>query len=265
MQNLPTGTDPDGTLHRLQKLVLIEQLAGGLAHDFNNSFQNILASMELVRKLIAAGRGAETERFVTSAISSAQRAASSSRLWLALLRSAEDEPRRLATSEALADAGELFRRTLRDPTRANIEVMPDLWDMDCDAGELQEAVLNLAIQARDASAGPILIRARNVDVDDDDATTGCMGRGQNVSISVSFPVAGQGDEALRRAFDSASGQAAARVAPGLAIVRHFARRNGGDAMISIEATSATVGNATPAHTTITMLLPRGGSGAREPA
>ena len=224
----------DASLDRLQKLAVVEQLAGGIAHDCNNAFQNILASMELVRKLIATGRGPESERFIASAMSSAQRAAASIQLWFNFARAVPAVPRVVAAGETLAQVGELFRRSLPTPTGVDLDLAPDLWDVSCDPQQLQTSVLALAIHARDASADdrPIVIRGRNTDVDAHAAGAGAMHEGQYLSVSVTYSDAG--GEASRRAFDAqrpdqANGQ---QSTIDLSSVRRFARQNGGDATLA---------------------------------
>lgn len=245
----------DASLDRLQKLAVVEQLAGGIAHDCNNAFQNILASMELVRKLIATGRGPESERFVASAMSSAQRVAASTQLWFNFARAVPTAPRVVAAGETLAKAGELFRRSLPTPTGVDLDLAPDLWDVSCDPQQLQKSVLALAIHARDVSADdrPIVIRARNADVD---AGAGAMREGRYLSVSVTY--FGAGREASRRAFempdrDEANGQ---RPAIDLSVVRRFARQNGGDATIDDEPGGGT---------TITLFLPHHAGSEDTPA
>jgi len=255
----PTGSAPaqhaDASLDRLQKLAVVEQLAGGIAHDCNNAFQNILASMELVRKLIATGRGPESERFVASAMKSAQRAAASTQLWFNFARAEPAPPRIVAAGETLAKIGELFRRSLPTPAGVDLDLAPDLWDVLCDPQQLQKSVLALAIHARDASADdrPIVIRARNAV----DAGTGGMGAGQYLSVSVTYP--GAKGDAPGRAFDAPPRDEANGQPPAidLSMVRRFAQQHGGDATLATDAIDDC--------TTITLFLPHHVGGEDAPA
>lgn len=246
------------SLDRLQKLAVVEQLAGGIAHDCNNAFQNILASMELVRKLIATGRGPESERFVASAMNSAQRAAVSTQLWFNFARAASAAPRVVAAGETLAKVGELFRRSLPTPTGVDLDLAPGLWDVFCDPHQLQKSVLALAIHARDASSDDraIVIRARNADVNAA-ASTGGMGEGQYLAVSVTYP--GANDDASRRAFDAPQRDQASGQPPAidLSAVRRFAQQNGGDATIVTDEVDD--------GTTITLFLPHHARGEDAPA
>jgi signal transduction histidine kinase len=174
-------------LYRTQKIEAIEQLAGGIAHELNNSFQNIVASMELVRKLNAAGRANETERFIAKAMSSAQRVAGVTQRWLDFSRSASPVPRRVAINDLVDGIGELLRCALPVSIKVDLDLSPDLWDTWCNKNHTEASLLSLAVKARDAmpDGGGIVIQTRNAEVDANEASAAGIGPGEYVRISVS--------------------------------------------------------------------------------
>jgi signal transduction histidine kinase len=245
-----------------QKLAVIERLASGIAHDCNNAFQNIVASMELVRKLVASGRGPESERFVASAMSSAQRASTLMQLWSGFAGAAPRAPRVVATRDAIASLGELFRRSLPNATGAELDVAADLWSVFCDPNQLQTAVLAMAIHARDASPDgkPIVIGARNVILEDADSAAWRNGESRFVALSVTY--AGRSDATSRDAFAAREDREESErtAAIDLSFVRCFARLSGGDASLRMSGNSDA-----DRATTVALFLPRHGDGADQEA
>jgi signal transduction histidine kinase len=237
----------DDFCYRLQKLGVIEQLAGGVAHDFNNSFQNILASMELVRKLVDAGRGSEAQRFVPSAMASAHRAAALAQRWLDFSRSRPPSRRRADVNRLISEIGELLRGALPSSMNVELDLFPDSCDTFGDENQIETAVLDLILDARDAmpDGGNIVIRTRNADIAAAGENPAGIRPGQYICISVIDPRAGLDEDALQRVVDDKAAIQANRC--GLDLVRRFARENGGDATIR-----STVG----AGTTVTLFLPR---------
>jgi signal transduction histidine kinase len=140
-------------------------LTGGIVHDFNNSLQSIVAALELVRKLIAAGRGKETERFIANAIGAAQRAAALNDRLLSFSSSRPAEPRPISLNEVVAGIEDMVRRSLPHSIVLALDVATDLWECHCDVEEAEVAVLNLILHARDAlsNGGVITIHTHNAD------------------------------------------------------------------------------------------------------
>ena len=240
----------------MQKLEVIEQLAGGIGHEVNNAFQNILASMELVRKLVASGRGGEIERFVASGMGSAHRAAALAQRWLNFSRSAQHVPKRMAVNDLVSGVAELLRGALPASTRVELEPAADAWDICCDENAIQWAILSLAIHARDAmpDGGNIIIRTRNAGIGAGETKPDGIRPGQYVRISVTHAGTAMDEGALQRAFDDSSParQEGQPVRSGLSVVRRLARQLGGEATITSE----------PRANTVTMFLPRDpGTGA----
>lgn len=153
-------------LRRSTRTELLGQLTRGIVHDFNNSLQNIIAGLELVRKLITAGRGAEAERFIANAVGSAQRAA---QLNERLLGFADDKRlsgvRTMSFNELMTDMEDMVRRAMPPAVKLVFELEPNLWDAHCDVADAQAVALDLVIRARDAIAdgGTITIKTCNSD------------------------------------------------------------------------------------------------------
>ncbi len=155
--------ESEDSLRLSQRIESISQLTEGIVHDLNNSLQSIVAALELVRKLIAAGRGNETERFIANAIGSARRAAALNVRLLSFSTRRPTQPGPISINEVLVGMEDLVRRSLPRSIKFVLELSKDLWQSCCDVEHAEVAVLNLIIQARDAipNGGTITIRTYN--------------------------------------------------------------------------------------------------------
>jgi signal transduction histidine kinase len=242
------------TLRHLQKVDAISQLSGAIAHDFNNSLQNVVASLELARKLISAGRTGETDRFITMAIDAARTAAALNQRVLGLSRRRPLAPKVLRLNELITGMEDLLRRALPRSIKLEVTLPPDLWQTFCDGNEAETALLNLTLNARDAITGDglIAIEATNVprepletaslakmaqrEMTEDQVTQNEVARLAYVCVAVTDSGTGMGRDVAERAFDAffttkAPGQG---LGLGLTMVDKFARRSGGRATINSE-------------------------------
>src|SRR5690606_22431821 len=137
-------------LRQSQKMEAIGQLTGGIAHDFNNHLQGITGSLDVIRKLVALGRIGEIDRFLKAAMDSAYRAASLTHRLLAFSRQQPIDPRPLNVNELILSTQEMLHRTIGETVQTTFVAPDDLWLVRCDANQLENAILNLAINARDA-------------------------------------------------------------------------------------------------------------------
>ena len=128
----------------------VGQLTGGIAHDFNNMLTGIMAGLELARRRIEAGRTPEAFRFMDGAVASAERAAALTHRLLAFSRRQTLDPQSVDVGELVLSMEDLLRRTLGERVALAVASSPDLWPARCDANQLESALLNLAINARDA-------------------------------------------------------------------------------------------------------------------
>lgn len=190
-------------LRQGQKMEAIGQLTGGIAHDFNNLLQGITGALNLLQKRIAAGRISETERFITGAVESAQRAAALTHRLLAFSRQQPIDPRPVDENNLIASVEELLRRTIGETIQLRFAPAADLWLVRCDANQLENAVLNLSINARDAmpTGGVLTIETSNQTLSSSDAKAWDVKPGDYVMLRVKDTGAGMPREVQARAFD----------------------------------------------------------------
>ncbi|HZM48057.1 MAG TPA: ATP-binding protein [Burkholderiales bacterium] len=240
------------TLCAAQKMDALGQLAGGIGHEFNNLMQGVVASLELTRRLIAAGRAAETEKFVGKAIASAQRAAALNLRVTALSRRQPSDPQPVAIDALIGGMQDVLQSAMGSMVKLEFAVAPGLWKVHCDANQAESAIINLVLNARDAvkPASTITIEAGNVDIGARDvALFPNMRAGLYVRMAVTDCGAGMNQDLIDRAFDAfvTTKQPGRGMGLGLTMVRRFARKNGGDATIESEVDRGT---------TVAVYLPR---------
>lgn len=239
-------------LRQAQKMEAVGQLTGGLAHDFNNMLTGIIGGLEIIRSRIAAGRISEIDRFMDGAVHSAQRAAGLTHRLLAFSRQQPLDPKPVDVGGLAHSMADLLTRTLGEQVHLTVRVADDLWPAVSDVNQLESALLNLAINARDAmpDGGELTIEAANVVLDaahvaaHPEATPG-----EHVVISVADTGSGMPAAVVAKAFDpffttKPIGQGTGL---GLSMIYGFVRQVGGHAAIeSVEGQG----------TTIRMYLPR---------
>lgn len=150
-------------LRHSQKMEAIGQLTGGIAHDFNNILTAIIGSMEVLRRRIAAKRYDDLQSFMDGAISSANRAASLTHRLLAFARRQPLDPKPVEVRNLIGGMQDLIGRSLSENIKLRLDLSPGLWPALTDAHQLENAILNLAINARDAMprGGTLTIAASN--------------------------------------------------------------------------------------------------------
>ncbi|MDR6233354.1 hybrid sensor histidine kinase/response regulator [Pseudomonas oryzihabitans] len=151
-------------LRQAQKMEAIGQLTGGIAHDFNNLLTGIVGSLDLMRRRVQQGRIQELERYLDTATRSAENAAALTQRLLAFARRQVLEPRPVDAGQLVQGMHELLRHSLGKKIRKDVHLAEDLWLLHCDPHQLENAILNLAINARDAmpEGGGLSIRVENV-------------------------------------------------------------------------------------------------------
>ncbi len=143
----------EDALRHSQKMDAIGQLTGGIAHDFNNILTAIIGSMEVLKRRVRAGRYEDIQTFMDGAIASANRAASLTHRLLAFARRQPLDPKAADINQLMRGMRDMLRRTLSENVKLEVELDPDLWPALTDAHQLENAVLNLVINARDAMPG----------------------------------------------------------------------------------------------------------------
>lgn len=224
------------TLRQVQKLEAHGKLSIGIAHDFNNLMNGIVTSLELVRRLIAAGRTAETERFIASAMLSAQRASALNDRLLRFSRRQPADPKPLAINELIAGMVELLRHALPKTIKIDVNPAPDLWPAHGDANQVELAVVNLIDNARDAmpDGGTIVIQTANAEEIGAGTTPApVMPPGQYVCVRITDSGTGMTEAVMRQAFDPFFTTKADGLGTGLGLTlaQRMARQNGGTAII----------------------------------
>jgi PAS domain S-box-containing protein len=239
-------------LRQSQKMEAVGQLTGGIAHDFNNLLQGITGSLDLVQKRISQGRLSEVDRFISGAMTSANRASALTHRLLAFSRRQPLDPRPVRANPLVASMEDLLRRTLGERVELELVLAGGLWLTRCDPNQLESAILNLAINARDAmpDGGKLVIETCNTHLDSRYAAQQHdVKPGQYVCLSVTDTGAGMSAEIVERAFEpffttKPIGQGTGL---GLSMIYGFAQQSGGNAKIYSE-----VGNGT----TVKLYLPR---------
>jgi PAS domain S-box-containing protein len=155
-------------LRHSQKMEAIGQLTGGIAHDFNNMLAAIIGSLEVLGRRIKTGRFDDVQLFMDGAISSANRAAALTHRLLAFARRQPLDPKAVDVNGLIRDMGDLLNRTLGEKIRLEINLAPQAWPALTDEHQLENAILNLVINARDAMphGGTLTITTANERVDD---------------------------------------------------------------------------------------------------
>lgn len=227
------------TLRHLQNAYAIGQLSGEIAHGFNNSLQNIVASLELVRALIGGGRSGETERFITTAVGAARDAAALNQKVQGLSRRQPQALRLLSINELITGMEDLLRHALPRSIKLDLKLPAGVWPTLCDGNEAESALLNLILNARDALPvdGTITIETSNVDWERiGTSRPGDMAPGQYACIAVTDSGTGMGREVVAHAFDAFFTTKAPGLGLGLGLtmVDEFSRQNGGGVTIQSE-------------------------------
>jgi PAS domain S-box-containing protein len=224
-------------LRQIQKMEAVGQLTGGIAHDFNNMLAVIMGGLTLLQRKLARGE-TDVERFVDAAIDGAQRAATLTQRLLAFSRQQALSPEPLVVNKLVAGMSELLDRTLGEQVKVETVLAAGLWQVKADPAQLENAILNLAVNARDAmpGGGRLTIETLNAFVDDAYAQEYAIETGQYVLIAVADTGAGMAPEVIAKAFDPFFTTKGAGKGTGLGLsqVYGFVRQSGGHVKIYSE-------------------------------
>jgi len=193
----------ESELRQAQKMEALGQLTGGIAHDFNNMLAVIIGSVEIVQQRIARGDYG-VDRFLQAANNAAERAVALTGHLLAFARRQPLSPAPVDSNKMIADMSYLLRSTLGEHIRIQTVPAADLWRASADAHRLENAILNIAINARDAmpEGGKLTIETANVHLD----AAYCQRNaevepGDYVMIAISDTGTGMTPEIMSRVFD----------------------------------------------------------------
>jgi PAS domain S-box-containing protein len=230
-------------LAQSQKMEAIGQLTGGLAHDFNNLLAGISGSLELLRARLAQGRYNDLDRFAVAAQGATSRAAALTHRLLAFARRQTLDPKHINPNKLIAGMEDLLRRTVGPEIKVETVLATHLWSTLCDPNQLENAILNLCINGRDAMSdgGRLIIETANTVLDERGAQEHDVEPGEYVTVSVTDTGTGMAPEVLSRAFDpfyttKPLGQGTGL---GLSMVYGFARQSGGQTRISSQPGAGT--------------------------
>ena len=230
--------EAEEALRQAQKMEAVGQLTGGLAHDFNNILAGISGSLELMKVRMAQGRISDIERHLHGAQSAVKRAAALTQRLLAFSRRQTLDPKPADLNRIVADMHELIGRSVGPAITVETIAAGGLWHTFVDVGQLENALLNLCINARDAMphGGRLTIETANRWLDDMAAMQRGVTPGQYVSLCVSDTGTGMSPDVVARAFDpffttKPTGQGTGL---GLSMVYGFAGQSGGAVRIYSE-------------------------------
>jgi signal transduction histidine kinase len=247
------------SLRQAQKMEAVGQLTGGIAHDFNNLLAGIVGSLDLMQTRMSQGRTESIERYAKAAMSSAQRAAALTHRLLAFSRRQPLDPKPVGANGLVTGMEDLLRRTIGPLHALELVTAGGLWTTLCDPNQLESAILNLAINARDAmpDGGKLTIETCNAYLDDAYvAAQRDVTPGQYICICITDTGVGMPPDVIARAFEpffttKPLGQGTGL---GLSMVYGFAKQSEGHLKIYSEEGKGT---------TVKIYLPRHRGAAEE--
>jgi PAS domain S-box-containing protein len=237
-------------LRQAQKMEAVGQLTGGIAHDFNNLLAVIIGNLQLLEKPLQ--DDARLQGRLKLALEAARSGAELTRRLLAFSRRQVLEPKIVQPNDLLMQMVPLMKRTLGEAIRLDVRLADDIWPVKVDTSHLESAVLNLAINARDAmpEGGRISIATATVTLDSDYAVTrSYVSPGRYVMIAVSDTGTGMTPDIIKRAFEPffTTKETGKGSGLGLSMVYGFVKQSGGHIELYSE----------PGHgTTVKIYLPR---------
>jgi len=245
-------------LRQAQKMEAIGNLTGGVAHDFNNILTGVIGNLDLLRDRIK-DKPEECE-LLDEALDSGIRGAELANRLLAFARKQPLRPSLLEVNELVRSCARLLGRTLGEDIKLNLELSQGIWPVHADGAQIEAAIFNLAINARDAmpGGGMILVSTKNMSFDKDQAENAGVTPGNYVAVEVSDTGHGMPPEVLAKAFEPffTTKEPGRGTGLGLAMVFGFAKQSGGHVKIYSE-----VGHGTVVH----LYLPRAKKAAKEVA
>jgi nitrogen-specific signal transduction histidine kinase len=226
-------------LRQAQKMEAVGQLTGGIAHDFNNLLASISASLQVLRVRLAKGNSDGAERYISMSLDSVRRAGALTQRLLAFARRQTLDPKPTDVNRLVAGMEDLLRRSAGPNVAVEVISADKLWPTRIDPSQLENSLLNLCINARDAmlpDGGRLRIETANRWLDEHAAAELELARGQYVSVSVSDTGSGMSADVVKRVFDpffttKPLGQGTGL---GLSMVYGFVRQSGGQIRIQSE-------------------------------
>lgn len=241
----------EAKVRQMQKMEAIGQITGGVAHDFNNMLAVIMSALHLAKRRMERGeKGAET--FIDSAIDGARRAAVLTSRLLAFARRKPLSPSVLDSNRVLSDMSDILRRTLGEQVQLETVMAGGIWRVNADRHELEQAILNICVNARDAmpNGGKLTVESANAHLDEAYASANLeVTPGQYVLIAITDTGAGMDAATRANAFEPffTTKEIGKGTGLGLSQVHGFLKQSGGHAAIYSEL---------GVGTTVKLYLPR---------
>jgi signal transduction histidine kinase len=241
-------------LRQSQKMEAVGQLTGGIAHDFNNMLTGIIGSLELLRRRLARGRTEDLDSLIDLGVTSANRAAGLTHRLLAFSRRQSLDSKPVEMNTLVIAMDELLQRSINESIRLDMQLNDQLWVAEADPNQLESALLNLVINARDAmpNGGNLLVKTWNQQLDSQFTEAHSnLEPGDYVVLSVTDTGCGMPQSIINRAFDpffttKPIGQGTGL---GLSMIYGFSKQSGGHVAIQ---------SAVGEGTTVNLYLPRFG-------
>jgi PAS domain S-box-containing protein len=230
-------TKAEDHLRQAQKMEAVGQLTGGIAHDFNNMLAVVIGGLNLAARKLAKGE-TDIQRFIEGAAEGAHRAAELTKRLLAFSRQQPLAPRRLNPNKLVGGMSELLARTLGETIQVETVLGAGLWQVEVDPAQLESALLNLSVNARDAmpSGGKLTIETSNAHIDARAAREYAVPEGQYVLLGVTDTGTGMSPDVIAKAFDPFYTTKGVGKGTGLGLsqVYGFVRQSGGNVKIYSE-------------------------------
>jgi signal transduction histidine kinase/CheY-like chemotaxis protein len=197
-------THAQGQVQQLQKMEAVGQLTGGIAHDFNNMLAVVIGSLDMAKRRLTGSEHPKLSTNIDNAKQGAERAAVLTARLLAFARRQPLEPKVLDSNRLVSGMSEMLRRTLGETVTVETVLSGGLWTVCADPNQIESAIINLAVNARDAmpEGGKLTIETANSALDEHYAATHAeVVPGQYVMLSVTDTGAGMTREIIERAFE----------------------------------------------------------------
>ena len=243
-------------LRQAQKMEAVGQLTGGIAHDFNNMLAVVMGSLDLLNRRIGI-QDPRARHYVQAASDAAKRAANLTHRLLAFSRQQALQPEVLDPNRLVASMSELLRHSIGADIRLETVLAGGIWRIEADPNQLENVILNLSVNARDAmpGGGRLTIETQNAHLDERYVSNEAgMSVGQYVMIAITDTGTGMSQEVVAKAFDPffTTKEVGKGTGLGLSQVYGFVKQSGGHVRIYSE-----IGEGT----TIKIYLPKAGEGA----
>lgn len=230
-------------LRQAQKMEAVGQLTGGIAHDFNNLLTIVIGSVDIARRALGVGDAMRATRAMGNAQKGAERAAALTQRLLAFSRRQPLDPKPLHVGRLVEGMLDLVNRALGETVSLDVVADPALWRTEADPNQLENAILNLAVNARDAmpDGGRVVIETRNARIEPGDAAE--VAPGDYVMVAITDTGTGMSRETLARVFEPffTTKEVGRGTGLGLSQVYGFVRQSGGQVkMFSQEGVGTTV-------------------------